>query len=136
MHRQDTGTRSTLRRATRMAAALAGASLVLATMVTAEHRENGRWVGTWSASPQAAASPVQINGQTLRQVVRTSVGGERCTRPVFERLRHQRRGHRLSARRRQRRRWLRFSSDPIERSRSMVRPPLPFPRERWWSATS
>jgi lysophospholipase L1-like esterase len=60
-----------------MAAALAIASLVLTTMVAAEHRENGRWVGTWSASPHAAASPVQINGQTLRQLVRTSVGGER-----------------------------------------------------------
>jgi lysophospholipase L1-like esterase len=77
MDRQYTGTRSTLLRATRMAAALAGASLILATMVTAEHRENGRWVGTWSASPQAAAAPVQLNGQTLRQIVRTSVGGER-----------------------------------------------------------
>jgi len=60
-----------------MAAALAIASLVLTTMVAAEHRENGRWVGTWSASPHAAASPVQINGQTLRQLVRTTVGGER-----------------------------------------------------------
>jgi lysophospholipase L1-like esterase len=60
-----------------MAATLAVASLALATIVTAEHRENGRWVGTWSASPQPAASPVQINVQTLRQIVRTSVGGDR-----------------------------------------------------------
>jgi len=77
MQKHATGTRSTLRLATGMAAALAIASLVLTTMVAAEHRENGRWVGTWSASPHAAASPVQINGQTLRQLVRTSVGGER-----------------------------------------------------------
>ena len=77
MQTHATGTRSTLRLATGMAAALAIASLVLTTMVAAEHRENGRWVGTWSASPHAAASPVQINGQTLRQLVRTSVGGER-----------------------------------------------------------
>jgi len=60
-----------------MAAALAVVSLVLTTMVTAEHLENARWVGTWSASPQPAAAPVQINGQTLRQIVHTSVGGER-----------------------------------------------------------
>ena len=59
MQRHDTGTRSTLRLATGMAATLAVASLALATIVTAEHRENGRWVGTWSASPQAVASPVQ-----------------------------------------------------------------------------
>jgi len=77
MQKHATGTRSTLRLATGMAAALAIASLVLTTMVAAEHRENGRWVGTWSASPHAAASPVRINGQTLRQLVRTSVGGER-----------------------------------------------------------
>jgi hypothetical protein len=77
MQRHDTGSRSTLRLATAMAATLAVASLALATIVTAEHRENGRWVGTWSASPQPAASPVQINVQTLRQIVRTSVGGDR-----------------------------------------------------------
>jgi lysophospholipase L1-like esterase len=35
------------------------------------------WVGTWTASPQAASSPLQINGQTLRQIVRTSIGGDR-----------------------------------------------------------
>lgn len=33
------------------------------------------WVGTWTASPQPASSPLPINGQTLRQIVRTSVGG-------------------------------------------------------------
>ncbi len=36
-----------LRLATGMAATLAVASLALATIVTAEHRENGRLVGTW-----------------------------------------------------------------------------------------
>ena len=59
MQRHDTGTRSTFRLATRMAATLAVASLALATTVTAEHRESGRWVGTWSASRLAVASPVQ-----------------------------------------------------------------------------
>jgi lysophospholipase L1-like esterase len=33
--------------------------------------------GTWSASPQAVAAPIHINGQTVRQVVHTSLGGER-----------------------------------------------------------
>ena len=61
-----------------IAAALAIAGLVLTTIVTAEHRQDGgRWVGTWSASPQPDASPIQIHGQTLRQIVHTSVGGER-----------------------------------------------------------
>jgi GDSL-like Lipase/Acylhydrolase family len=59
MQTHDTGTRSTRRLATGMAATLAVAILALATIVAAEHRENGRWVGTWSASPQAVASPVQ-----------------------------------------------------------------------------
>ena len=77
MQKHDTRTRPTLRLVTGMAAALAVVSLVLTTMVTAEHLENARWVGTWSASPQPAAAPVQINGQTLRQIVHTSVGGER-----------------------------------------------------------
>ena len=67
MQRHDTGTRSTLRLATGMAATLAVASLALATIVAAEHRENGRWVGTWSASPQAVASPVQTAIASDRQ---------------------------------------------------------------------
>ena len=36
---------------------------------------DGHWVGTWSASPQRIEAPIQINGQTLRQIVRTSVSG-------------------------------------------------------------
>ena len=35
------------------------------------------WVGTWSASPQAASSPVELKGQTIRQIVRVSIGGKR-----------------------------------------------------------
>jgi lysophospholipase L1-like esterase len=41
---------------------------------TEPHMGRG-WVGTWTASPQAASPPLQINGQTLRQIVRTSIGG-------------------------------------------------------------
>ena len=35
------------------------------------------WVGTWSASPQAASSPVEFKDQTIRQIVRVSIGGKR-----------------------------------------------------------
>jgi lysophospholipase L1-like esterase len=34
------------------------------------------WVGTWTASPQPAGAPVQIDGQTVRQIVHTSLGGD------------------------------------------------------------
>jgi len=37
----------------------------------------GQWVGTWSASPQAAFRPVEFNGQTIRQIVHVSIGGTR-----------------------------------------------------------
>ena len=77
MHRNDRRTRSAVRVASGMAAGLALFGLVLTTMITAERRENGHWVGTWAASPQLAGSPVEINGQTLRQIVHTSAGGER-----------------------------------------------------------
>jgi len=38
--------------------------------------QDGHWVATWSASPQPAASPIQLNGQTVRQIVHVSLGGE------------------------------------------------------------
>src|SRR4051794_35784479 len=34
-----------------------------------------RWVATWSASPQQAATPLQLQQQTIREVVHTSLGG-------------------------------------------------------------
>jgi hypothetical protein len=49
--------------------------LVLAPLAIAKDKDEGRWIGTWSASPQAAETPIQISGQTVRQVVHTSVGG-------------------------------------------------------------
>ena len=33
------------------------------------------WTGTWAASPQAAGSPLELNGQTIRQIVHASIGG-------------------------------------------------------------
>jgi len=63
---------------TAAATLLAIAGMALSSVGIAEDRhEDGRWVGTWSASPQPVAAPIQINGQTLRQIVHTSLGGER-----------------------------------------------------------
>ena len=57
-----------------IALAVAMMTLAPAVMATDRHDER-RWVGTWSASPQLVAAPIQINGQTVRQIVHTSVGG-------------------------------------------------------------
>jgi lysophospholipase L1-like esterase len=46
-----------------------------AAVETERHHDRG-WVGTWTASPQPASSPLAINGQTLRQIAHTSMGGE------------------------------------------------------------
>ena len=47
------------------------------TAIARDRDDEGQWVGTWSTSPQAVAAPIQIDGQTLRQIVHTSIGGER-----------------------------------------------------------
>jgi lysophospholipase L1-like esterase len=44
--------------------------------------DNNHWVGTWAASPQSVdpftpSTPPSFNGQTIRQIVHTSIGGER-----------------------------------------------------------
>ena len=54
------------------------AAIALTTSVIANGRpDDAHWVGTWSASPQGVAAPIQLNGQTVRQIVHTSLGGER-----------------------------------------------------------
>lgn len=68
------------RRSLAIAAAtlLALAGIALAPAVIAKDRhDDGHWVGTWSASPQPVAAPIHINGQTVRQIAHTSLGGER-----------------------------------------------------------
>jgi len=49
--------------------------------LAAERDERQIWVGTWAASPQPAGdlipTPSSLENQTIRQVVRTSIGGER-----------------------------------------------------------
>jgi lysophospholipase L1-like esterase len=54
---------------------LAAVLLAHPVLLATEHHLGRGWVGTWTASPQAASPPLQINGQTLRQIVRTSIGG-------------------------------------------------------------
>lgn len=58
---------------------LIAAVLLVHPMVLATERDGDRgWVGTWAVSHQAASSPLQINGQTLRQIVHTSIGGDQA----------------------------------------------------------
>jgi lysophospholipase L1-like esterase len=64
--------------ATAAATVLALAGIALAPALIAKDRHDvGHWVGTWSVSPEPVAAPIQIKGQTVRQIVHTSLGGER-----------------------------------------------------------
>ncbi len=72
------------RRLSRRTALLTAATFVVSAALVAPAAADGskhdepNWIGTWTASPQApdgAALPVQFENQTLRQIVRTSIGG-------------------------------------------------------------
>ena len=54
--------------------AVAAMAIVSSTMAK-DGNPASRWVGTWTASPQAASRPVALNGQTIRQIVHVSIGG-------------------------------------------------------------
>ena len=56
--------------------AIAGMAIAPAT-IAKDGTSDIHWVGTWSASPQAAGNPVEFKGQTIRQIVRVSIGGKR-----------------------------------------------------------
>ncbi|MEO8506458.1 MAG: SGNH/GDSL hydrolase family protein [Betaproteobacteria bacterium] len=56
--------------------AVAGMAIASAS-VARDASDPTRWVGTWSASPQAAWQPVALDGQTIRQIVQVSIGGTR-----------------------------------------------------------
>ena len=73
------GVRSRRRSLATAAATLLALSAIMFTtsVIAAERDDDGHWVGTWTASPQGVAAPIQINGQTVRQIVHTSLGGER-----------------------------------------------------------
>lgn len=55
--------------------AIAGMAIAPAT-IAKDGTKDIHWVSTWSASPQAASSPVALKGQTIRQIVRVSIGGK------------------------------------------------------------
>ena len=55
---------------------LALAVLAVATATVAKGPDvAGHWSGTWAASPQAASIPLEFSSQTIRQIVRASIGG-------------------------------------------------------------
>ncbi|SDY69161.1 Lysophospholipase L1 [Lysobacter sp. yr284] len=65
---------------------LAAAALALSLLAPAQAAERARWIGTWTASPQATwdagfvlpnNAPDRLRDQTVRQVARISVGGDR-----------------------------------------------------------
>jgi lysophospholipase L1-like esterase len=68
---------SSRRSLTRAVVLLTAAVLLVRPAGVETEPHHGRaWVGTWTASPQPASSPRPINGQTLRQIVHTSIGGD------------------------------------------------------------
>ena len=65
------------RAATGLAAVLVTV-LALAPAAVAEDQPGSRhWVATWAVSPQRAPAPLAIDGQTLRQIVHVSLGGNK-----------------------------------------------------------
>ena len=64
------------------AAVLAAAVLGGPSLAPAHDRNSDRWVGTWTASPQAPEqrldAPASFDNQTLRQVLHTSIGGRKA----------------------------------------------------------
>ena len=59
-----------------VAAVLASAVLGFVPTLASDRQDGRHWVTTWAVSPQPANVPLAINGQTLRQVVHVSLGGE------------------------------------------------------------
>jgi lysophospholipase L1-like esterase len=66
-----------------LGSALITSALALGNNAGARERDaDVRWVGTWTASPQApeppliGATPATIDNQTIRQIVHTSIGGK------------------------------------------------------------
>lgn len=59
-----------------VAAVLAAAVLGLVPAIAKDRPDGRHWVATWAVSPQRANVPLALDGQTLRQVVHVSLGGE------------------------------------------------------------
>ena len=66
-----------------VAAFFVAVALATPSLAPAGDRDDDRWVGTWAASPQHPEAPIivptpaQFDNQTIRQVVRTSIGGKK-----------------------------------------------------------
>lgn len=63
---------------------LVGLALAVAGLATApallakDLKKNEHWVGTWSSGQRTQTAPVTFSNQTLRQIVRTSIGGDQA----------------------------------------------------------
>jgi lysophospholipase L1-like esterase len=79
LFRSLTGRRDVLKGAAAAVFATLVGAASLAQAASADNDDNAqRWVGTWTASPQAAEPPAAtLQDQTVRQIVRTSVAGNR-----------------------------------------------------------
>ena len=56
--------------------AIAGMAIAPAT-IAKDRTGDIHWVGTWTASPQAAYRPLDLSRQTIREIVHVSIGGKR-----------------------------------------------------------
>lgn len=76
--RAPTGRRVWIKSAAAMLVAVLVGVPALALASDRDRSEDARWVGTWTASPQAAEPPGDaFDNQTIRQVLRTSIAGNR-----------------------------------------------------------
>ena len=69
--------RGRARAATTATLLILAAALLTPGAIAKDESDSGRWVGTWSASPELTNAPIHFNGQTIRQIVHTSLGGDR-----------------------------------------------------------
>ncbi len=58
---------------------LRGAAFLVAVATSlpwAARPDDSQWISTWGASPQTTATPLAVNGQTIRQIAHVSLGGD------------------------------------------------------------
>jgi lysophospholipase L1-like esterase len=86
LHCQEITANGLMRRKLFSTAALVivSTTLLFPTPAAARDRDHDRWIGTWTASPQSVEppfivpSPAQFDNQTIRHVIRTSIGGTKA----------------------------------------------------------
>ena len=69
--------RGRARAAATAALLILAAALLTPGAIANDESDSVPWVGTWSASPESANAPIHFNAQTIRQIVHTSLGGDR-----------------------------------------------------------